>query len=68
MDCLMHIGNNLDPKAQESLITTIERIFDSGLKNHVGDVTLCRALEVVENAYSVKNIHVNNCTLTGKGK
>lgn len=62
----MHIGAKVGKEDVNNLAGGIERVFDSGFKNHMEQDTIVQALNVFARTFEVKNITVTNSTFVGE--
>ena len=66
MESVMHIGAKVGKEDVENLAGGIERVFDSGFKNHMEQHTVVHALDVFARTFEVKSITVTNSTFVGE--
>lgn len=62
----MHIGAKVGKEDVNNLAGGIERVFESGFKNHMEQGTVVQALSIFARTFEVKNISVTNSTFVGE--
>ena len=66
MENIMHIGAKVGKEDVDNLVSGIERVFDSGFKNHMEQDTVVQALNIFARTFEVKSITVTNSTFVGE--
>lgn len=66
MEHIMHIGAKVNKEDVNNLAEGIERVFESGFKNHMEQSTIVDALSVFARTFETKNITVTNSTFVGE--
>lgn len=64
MSAGINIGGDLMKEAAEPLAWAIDRIFESGFRNHMEQGTIQAALNVLLRCSRIDNVTISNCNIT----
>lgn len=65
MKAMINIGNEVPEATMSRVTAAIESIFRVGFETHMEQVTIQKALEVVERIAVVQGVSITGCTLKG---